>query len=985
LAGAQARLVWRMAFDEKSNPGLAGEDETGVYEFVDGALRVRTKKGMEGAIQTELEFDRTKDYRIETRISPGLAERPSGYVGLVWDWKTDNDYYILFVGGDRKFFVGRILGGVYKDIVPKESLPALSLAGELELAVERKADRLDFYIGGIRVKSLAHEGLNSRNFSVIFGGEQTVVIRRIAVYAERPYSGETLEREPGFKTIYDSPLDKASAPWLSSSGSLKGSWDAQGRPEPGYTLSHEERGFADSLTTRFEFDPARDFAILARIRFLSGDLDYGYGIVVDKRGEDQLRFLVSGDGHFSLARVAAGKKTDILPWTKNPNVEKYESANTLGIFRKKDKLLFSINGRLVHEMDYEEWLSTDLGVTASGSMKIRPLSLAIYQAPFKAGPKLGDCMNGFGIYEYADGSKRVGYWKDGKQEGYGTYYKADGSIWDTVWKEGEFYDSWLADEEKPTLYYPVETGTGIRGLVDASGAPQSWGLGASVALGEPVESMVPLVTKEGLGFRDASGTERSSASWNLLSAFHEGRAIISGGKNTTGLIYESGTVLVQPGSYVFEPSSRFSSGVIPYKTAADTTGLYGLMGANGQIVRRADLLDLKPFVAGLAAAKAKNGLYGYLDKTGAWRILPRFQKAESFSEGVAYARIDGRDIYIDTEGEHLLAFDFDQSPGKLNAMRYNLIPFFRNGEYLGFMDERGERVFEIEEECSDYRLFSGGLAAFRSSTGAWGFVDTEGFIPIAPRFEDAGSFVSGLAPVREGKLWGYIEPDGSWSIKPRFAEARDFLPEGFAQVKTKGGSWTWIDRSGRLIWEDEGRARLEFSEDFKDNSRSWPVGKNQSIQALVQNGYYLVTTFQETGDIAPYALPFDRAKDYSLAATIRYNTKSYAEAVGLVWDLKDGSSMYIFAISPQGGYAIIRIGGGTQTMLEDWTAEPAVRTGIRDNIVEVRKSGDQLRFIINEKTVATLPYETCSGSKIGIACLGKTSAVVESIWLWRSE
>ena len=52
-----------------------------------------------------------------------------------------------------------------------------------------------------------------------------------------------------------------------------------------------------------------------------------------------------------------------------------------------------------------------------------------------------------------------------------------------------------------------------------------------------------------------------------------------------------------------------------------------------------------------AVQDGDTGLYGYIDKTGAWRIEPRFQRAYRFSDGRAMVQLeDGRWAYIDSAG-----------------------------------------------------------------------------------------------------------------------------------------------------------------------------------------------------------------------------------------------------------------------------------------------------------------------------------------------
>ena len=73
---------------------------------------------------------------------------------------------------------------------------------------------------------------------------------------------------------------------------------------------------------------------------------------------------------------------------------------------------------------------------------------------------------------------------------------------------------------------------------------------------------------------------------------------------------------------------------------------------------------------------------------------------------------------------------------------------------------------------------------------------------------------------------------------------------------------------------------------------------------------------------------------------------------------------------------------GLVETLVDWTVEQAVRPGIADNLVEVRREGDALVFFINEVQVKILPWETVQGDAIGFLCMGKTSLLVESLAVW---
>ena len=52
----------------------------------------------------------------------------------------------------------------------------------------------------------------------------------------------------------------------------------------------------------------------------------------------------------------------------------------------------------------------------------------------------GDCNNGYGTYTYANGSKYVGEWKDGKENGLGAYTFANGTVDKGIWKNNKLIE-----------------------------------------------------------------------------------------------------------------------------------------------------------------------------------------------------------------------------------------------------------------------------------------------------------------------------------------------------------------------------------------------------------------------------------------------------------------------------------------------------------------------------------------------------------------
>ena len=183
---------------------------------------------------------------------------------------------------------------------------------------------------------------------------------------------------------------------------------------------------------------------------------------------------------------------------------------------------------------------------------------------------------------------------------------------------------------------------------------------------------------------------------------------------------------------------------------------------------------------GLHPVPDAKGKWGFIDRTGRFRIPPRFDGADEFSDGVAYVWLwDGRQ------------------------------------RHSGIVDTSGK--FTELPETNDYHVaFHDGVARFQTPSGQernYGYMDKTGRVVIAAQFFDSGHFSEGLAWVsvlKEGKwLYGFIDKTGKMVIEPQFVyQPRDFV-DGFAKVMGQKNTG-FIDQTGsfRILVE------YEHSDDF---------------------------------------------------------------------------------------------------------------------------------------------------------------------------
>ncbi len=155
---------------------------------------------------------------------------------------------------------------------------------------------------------------------------------------------------------------------------------------------------------------------------------------------------------------------------------------------------------------------------------------------------------------------------------------------------------------------------------------------------------------------------------------------------------------------------------------------------------------------------------------------------------------DGRSFIMTEEGQ-LLPSKYDDAikMGRfilLNSKGYFTI--FENDNYILSPSDKVENVLG----------FASGFFHIIKD-GKHGFVDLQGNLRIANRYEDARDYQSGLAAVKIGKGWGFIDASERLVIQPHYAEVSSFS-DGLAIAK-ENGKYGLLDSQGKNIvsfsWE----------------------------------------------------------------------------------------------------------------------------------------------------------------------------------------
>lgn len=172
-----------------------------------------------------------------------------------------------------------------------------------------------------------------------------------------------------------------------------------------------------------------------------------------------------------------------------------------------------------------------------------------------------------------------------------------------------------------------------------------------------------------------------------------------------------------------------------------------------------------------------------------WIVEPRYDRAESFSEGMAAVMTGGRCGYINSSGEVVIKPAYDEA-----GDFYDGLASVINDGLLMFINYKGVQVIAVKED--ERRYFGDGLAVVRIN-GKYGYLTSGGKPVLKPVYEYALSFNEGVAAVKIDSKYGYINRSGITTIKPQY-EMASIFSEGVAAVKING-KWGYINKRGSPV------------------------------------------------------------------------------------------------------------------------------------------------------------------------------------------
>ena len=200
-----------------------------------------------------------------------------------------------------------------------------------------------------------------------------------------------------------------------------------------------------------------------------------------------------------------------------------------------------------------------------------------------------------------------------------------------------------------------------------------------------------------------------------------------------------------------------------------------------------------------------DGLINFYSKINpVFKFKLKFDDVWNFNEGFAKVQLNGKENFINTEGQ-LLSQQWFDNMGDFNE---GFAKVEINGKE-NFINAEGQLL--SKQWLDDVGNFTGGFAIVWLNRKN-NFINTEGQIVSNQWFDSVWNFNEGFAKIQLNGKYNFINTEGQLLFQLWFDDAGDFS-NGLAAVKLNG-KWNYINTEGRLLSEQWFDRAWDFSNGY---------------------------------------------------------------------------------------------------------------------------------------------------------------------------
>ena len=251
---------------------------------------------------------------------------------------------------------------------------------------------------------------------------------------------------------------------------------------------------------------------------------------------------------------------------------------------------------------------------------------------------------------------------------------------------------------------------------------------------------------------------------------------------------------------------------------------------------------------------------GILNLDGSWEILPQKKDIEivdpirylirsPYGSYVAFypdTKEFSAEYFLYKHGNRYLEKTLDQKYGLLNEfgkrvikpefdeiseLQSDSIYYARSGAAYSFITKSGKIMVSKDPRFQEIHDMAEEFIGVKIDN-RWGFVDINGKLRIANRYENVGPYNEGLAPIRILNRWGYVNKREEIIVQPAYDTVYSF--EGGICEVVKKGRYGLINAQGKITLE------CEYDDISRIRTGGFLIVKDEKIGLAGKDGRLLI-------------------------------------------------------------------------------------------------------------------------------------------------
>lgn len=160
--------------------------------------------------------------------------------------------------------------------------------------------------------------------------------------------------------------------------------------------------------------------------------------------------------------------------------------------------------------------------------------------------------------------------------------------------------------------------------------------------------------------------------------------------------------------------------------------------------------------------------------------------------------------------------------------------------------------------------------------------------------------------------------------------------------------------------------KVPVNESFYNNANNWVEGNTNSYNAKINNGAFEIERKEKGGLFFKNEVALNTQKDFIIETELSKISGNNEEVYGISFGRKNSANEYGFFITNAGNYLFRKLENNDYSPLIPWTYSKYIQQNkYNNNIIKIVKTGNLLRFYINNSFVNEYPFKPFFGNKIG--------------------